>query len=311
MRLSYCIVAVVMVMSSLAHAPVKAIKMTSSSADQRLFVRHWKSGHEVVDEIPITHNPPPAIPFMPSTTSFNITYTPDKIFPPDGRFKVTPTTLYPFSAVVKVQYKNENGSLFECTGWMIGPRTVATAAHCIYDDANSAYFKGYVVTPAVDSSSTITQPYGSCGVKDKSDLYVPASYPLIITDDFGVILLNCNIGVKTGWFGFRSSNPSDNTKIVVPGYQGDKPNDEMWASFGDKKGVSSLLSLLYHDADTFGGSSGAPVWTSSDPSYALAINVRDPVFTSWNEATLISDRVHSFLYSYKNAALVYLPIIQR
>ncbi|MET1138381.1 trypsin-like serine protease, partial [Bacillus subtilis] len=71
----------------------------------------------------------------------------------DDRTRVTNTTAYPYRAIVHI-----SSSIGSCTGWMIGPKTVATAGHCIYDTSSGSFAGTATVSPGRNGTS---YPYGS------------------------------------------------------------------------------------------------------------------------------------------------------
>jgi glutamyl endopeptidase len=116
----------------------------------------------------------------------------------DSRYRITGTTTYPYSAIAHI-----TSSVGGCTGWMIGPNTVATAGHCLH---NGSWATNVRVYPGRNGSST---PYGSCGA---TRLYSVTGWTSSRSPeyDYGAIKLNCTIGNSTGWFGFRWQSDSLN-----------------------------------------------------------------------------------------------------
>lgn len=58
---------------------------------------------------------------------------PLRIIGPDDRVKITNTTNFPWSAMVRITKYFTEDKTGACSGWMLGPSTVVTAGHCVYD----------------------------------------------------------------------------------------------------------------------------------------------------------------------------------
>lgn len=99
--------------------------------------------------------------------------------------------------------------------------------------------------------------------------------------DFGIIVLDSNLGDKTGWMKLASKSTSElkNKKIILLGRGGDKPSRTLWKAEGYVGKVDKLY--LYHNADMVGGNSGGPIVLQSDPYTIVALNNFD--FTQNNK----------------------------
>jgi glutamyl endopeptidase len=173
----------------------------------------------------------------------------------DTRTKVANTMATPFRMVAIITY---GGNHF-CSGFLIGPDTLATAGHCVYDTANNRFYDvdQFRVYPGYDATGAVSAPYGSCGARlavsntgwtvAKSDEY-----------DYGVLKLTCTVGNQTGWFGYWAQTATLNgTASKNAGYPADKPLAQ-WKS-SDRIRVSEPRRLYYGN-DTYGGNSGSPIY---------------------------------------------------
>jgi glutamyl endopeptidase len=209
----------------------------------------------------------------------------------DSRYQITGTTAYPYSAIVHI-----TSSIGGCTGWLIGPNTVATAGHCVYGD--SGWATNVTVYPGRDGSYT---PYGSCGY---STLYTVNGW---VNDrnpeyDYGAIKLNCSIGDSTGWFGFRWQSASLNYQFsYISGYPGDKPYGTQWRS--DDYVRSTATRRIYYANDTYGGHSGSPVWNdgANCSPCGIAIHAYGVGTNGYNGGTRITEAVFNNLLNWKNS----------
>ena len=55
------------------------------------------------------------------------------MFGNDDRIQIANTKVYPFSAIGYLESKNAKGEYESCSATLIGPSTVLTAAHCLYN----------------------------------------------------------------------------------------------------------------------------------------------------------------------------------
>jgi glutamyl endopeptidase len=208
----------------------------------------------------------------------------------DSRYQITGTTAYPYSAIVHI-----TSSIGGCTGWLIGPDTVATAGHCVY---GGGWATNVTVYPGRNGSST---PYGSCGYRTLYTVngWVNSSSPEY---DYGAIKLNCTIGNSTGWFGFRwQSADLTGQASYISGYPGDKPYGTQWRS-NDSVRITEARRLFYAN-DTYGGHSGSPVWNdgASCSPCGIAIHAYGVGSNGYNGGTRITQEVFNNLLSWKNS----------
>jgi glutamyl endopeptidase len=175
----------------------------------------------------------------------------ESILGSDDRREVKDTATYPARAVVLITFGN-----MRCTGALVGPDTVLTAGHCIYDHSTLAFFDplDYRVYPGRDGKRA---PFGSCGVEETM---TSAGYVERADDryDYGLLLLDCTIGDDVGWFGlYAKAGSVKKTQVHISGYPGDKPRTQ-WTS-GGAVTVSQSRRVFYKN-DTTGGTSGAGVY---------------------------------------------------
>jgi V8-like Glu-specific endopeptidase len=154
----------------------------------------------------------------------------------DQREKRRDNTSYPMRTQVLLSNQNGGG---RCSGTMIGPSTMITAAHCVHDSNNWLATKTW--SPGVDSEDTVDFPYnpfsGGYPSNNASNTAIFQCYWVTIPGgyldggddewDFAVIEFaggynNCNLspGNTVGWLGWGSQSNAtiENNINYIYGY---------------------------------------------------------------------------------------------
>ena len=229
---------------------------------------------------------------------------PESVIGPDGRTKVSPTTTYPSRAIAYLYITWADNTAGSCTGWFIGPRTLATAGHCVYNTAGGAghgWAKNIYVYPGRNGASA---PYG-----------VTASHKLFAVTgwttsgnpdyDYGAIQTNAPLGNTVGQFLLRTQVGNIFTgTFTVRGYPGDKPAGTMWTMNSNITHANAYH--LWYNADTFGGQSGSPLAAPYNGVCCYAVGIHTygtslPPYAG-NSATRINQAVFNNLTAWKAAA---------
>lgn len=217
----------------------------------------------------------------------------------DERIKVQDTHLYPWSASASLLITARDGSQWIGTGWFVSPRTLVTAAHCVYITGSGLPGRdGWVRTMQVmPGRNGTTLPFGSVtasqfwtvqGWADSGDENV----------DYGAIVIPTPLGDTVGTFGFEVASDGElaGSTVNVAGYPGDKPTGTMW--FDTREVAATNPSKVHYAMDTAGGQSGAAVYRIEDGA-RIAVAVHAYGGATTNSGTRISPPVFRNLSDWK------------
>ena len=218
----------------------------------------------------------------------------------DNRVRINNTTIYPWKAVCALKITAQDNSRWIGTGWLISPRTVITAGHCVFMHDHGGWAKSIEVIPGMNDAF---RPYGS-GVSNNLRSVQGWTQSKNRNYDYGAIILpqSYRPGATTGVFGFGVKDDAylRNSVLNLSGYPGDKGGNQQWFMALRPKSVSSRV--ITYDIDTFGGQSGAPVWIKVGNT-RTAVGIHTNGASSGNSATRIVLPVFNNLQSWKNMGL--------
>jgi V8-like Glu-specific endopeptidase len=210
----------------------------------------------------------------------------------DDRIKITQTTQIPWRRLCALRITFPSGSTFRGTGFLIGPRAVATAGHCVYLHNQGGWARRVEVIPGCNGTS---RPYGQVESTQFRSVggWVNGRKP---ESDYGCIILPPGAfgGRNLGSFGFAAfeSTTLVAQPAVVAGYPGDKPFAELWGMSRVFKAVTS--QTLAYDIDTMGGQSGAPVYIMRN-GQRYVVGIHNYGAATGNSATRVTQPVYQRL----------------
>jgi glutamyl endopeptidase len=235
---------------------------------------------------------------------------------PDQRWRISPATNYPARAIVHITFQQLlGGATYACTGFMVGPHTVATAGHCLHQGAggflgwhNVGSFRLY---PGRDGSSIPYTCPGGATVQ-AAELWTNQAWMDGFGEvyDYGAITTTCDIGTIVGWYGYLNTQGVNQTGLPnwTQGYPGDKAFGTQWrarncstnATFAQCVVRANTLRQLFYRNDTFPGQSGSPAFRflPSGPHatgiHAYSMHGAPPHYGN-NHGTRIQNDVAGFL----------------
>jgi V8-like Glu-specific endopeptidase len=202
----------------------------------------------------------------------------ESIIGDDDRVRVTNVTQYPWRCVCSLLITANTGGQYIGTGWLVSPRLVLTAGHCVFMADENGWASQIEVIPGRNAND---RPFGSAISRELRS--VTAWTQDNNSDmDYGAIILppDKRFGEQLGWFGYASRDDDHLKSVTVnlAGYPGDggkagqQVDGSQWYNF---RAVREVMDRqISYEIDTYGGQSGAPVWemTSNGSRYGLAIH---------------------------------------
>lgn len=179
----------------------------------------------------------------------------------DDRSPIDRTEDFPYSAICCLRLARGDREEMLGTGWLVGPRTVVTASHCIRYGAFAA--DEIIVIPGRDG---FERPFGTYRSRRFSVAEGWLGTPETKSRDLACIHLDTPVGVGTGWFELASWSDDRlaNHTVNISGYPSDRAGQTR--QYFDEDIITFVgPSRLHYLVDTMAGQSGAPVWAYAEP----------------------------------------------
>ena len=215
----------------------------------------------------------------------------------DERQLITDTSYIPARSIGLVKILPQDGKFRYGTAWLIGPRTLATAAHnLLHPKAGPA--RRLDVYMAYDGSNPrgglhrVVDNKFSKGWEEEPREGSPYDFAVIKID-------NPDVGNTLGWFGFADYEDEkfDSMVVNIFGYPLDRKRFHMYGVAG--RVVAFDQGRIYYDCDTGGGMSGGPVIARfGEQQIAVGIHVAGDTFS--NVGTRINDVAFELFDKYRS-----------
>ena len=236
-----------------------------------------------------------------AVASFGDTPMLEAVIGNDDRVKVANSVLSsnPWRQICALRILSQSDQLYVGTAWFIGPKTLATAGHCVFLQNDGGWAKSIEVIPARFGFST---PFGTLTSTRFSavDGWTVESQRDF---DYGVIHLDSDAtGLQIGNFEVRSFSdaPLNNVTVKISGYPADREQAQ-FQYFHERPIQRVSTTRLFYNIDTFGGQSGSPIWEDTDENGVVAIGIHTTGGVSSNSGTRINDDVIDNLISWLEA----------
>jgi len=216
----------------------------------------------------------------------------------DDRVPITDTSRIPARSIAQLRIQTGIGEERCGTAWLIGPRTLATAAHNL-------------ISPDAGETVSIVAGLGFDGTTARGGWHkvVDNTFRQAWRDnpspnnvnDYAVLKISDPaVGNKFGWFGYANYDDAKfpNMILNIFGYPVDVDHPGyMYASAG--RIVRTTSARLFYDCDAGGGMSGGPV-VARFGEKRIAVGIHVAGGTSSNVATRITASAFSLFEEHKN-----------
>ena len=214
----------------------------------------------------------------------------------DDRVQITNTRVVPWRRIVHLMITAGNGRKFLGSGALVGPRTIITAAHCVYMHSQGGFVREIQCSPGRNGDQ---KPYGTT---NGSRVWTVRGWTVHRNPDcdYAAIILPRPVSQQDpGWFGFANLNDIElmSSRLNMSGYPGDKPLGTQW--FHGRVARSVSARRIFYDIDSMGGQSGSPVWLRRPDGKRYMVGIHTTGSPTGNSAVRINQQVMQNLRNWR------------
>lgn len=191
----------------------------------------------------------------------------------DDRTTVPSTLDTPWRYNCALRIHAKNGKMYVGTAWFIGPRTLATAGHCVFLQKAGGWATRIEVIPALDGSRRPFRSVMATKFRAVDGWTVDRNSDF----DYGAIILDDDRYANVGAFSFAAL-PEEllaSTNVNIAGYPLDRDRATK-QYFHARKLVRISDRRIYYEIDTYGGQSGSAAWLAVDAQRAAQLGLPVP-----------------------------------
>ncbi|QJY48405.1 trypsin-like serine peptidase [Pseudonocardia broussonetiae] len=186
--------------------------------------------------------------------------TAESVIGSDDRVRIYDTENHPWRMVVQLEISTaRTGEVALGSGFLVGPRLILTAGHCVHDATTGGWATEIAVRPGRAGAAAPFGVHVSRRFATAGEWFGDSD----IDFDYGVIQLDEPVGDDTGWFGLEvlTAPELQGREVNVCGYPGDlMGGTHLYHSTDRLSGLDD--HRVYYRTDTAGGASGCPAWIS-------------------------------------------------
>lgn len=225
---------------------------------------------------------------------------------PDDRNLVENTKDFPWKSICLLKlFSAENKLIGTGTGWFVGPNTIITAAHNLYDPDENEITEKITLIPGCAGEQ---EPFQSISI-DHTHFRIPSGFiekETIEMDYAAIILPNNLFKVKMGFFGLAClySKSLKNLSVKISGYPGEKvPANMQWYHQGRIASIDDNGFSLGYTIDTSPGQSGSPVWYENDEGEYHVVGIHSEGYYHKNFAIRFTERVFDQILEWREEGM--------